>query len=113
MSNKTRESFAVCHKELRFSSDISLRLIEWLELLRILGVSKVFFHLLSVHKNMERVLNYYKKKLYILLKTKSMKVLKFILFPLFSYHRGLLNGVRLHFLENSQTLNHFMRVTAN
>ena len=59
--NKTRESFAVCHNPLRYSRDLSLRLIEWLELLRILGVSKVFIYSMSIHKNMERVLNYYQK----------------------------------------------------
>ena len=60
--NKTKESFAVCHKALRFSvNDLSLRLIEWLELLRILGVSKVFLYSFGVHLNVERVLNYYKK----------------------------------------------------
>ena len=60
--NKTKESFAVCHKALRFSvNDLSLRLIEWLELLRILGVSKVFLYSYGVHPNIQRVLNYYKK----------------------------------------------------
>ena len=60
--NKTKESFAVCHKALRFSvNDLSLRLIEWLELLRILGVSKVFLYSLGAHQNVERVLNYYRK----------------------------------------------------
>ena len=60
--NKTKESFAVCHKALRFSvNDLSLRLIEWLELLRILGVSKVFLYSLGFHRNVERVLNYYKE----------------------------------------------------
>ena len=60
--NKTKESFAVCHKALRFSvNDLSLRLIEWLELLRILGVSKVFLYSLGVPHNVERVLNYYQK----------------------------------------------------
>ena len=60
--NKNKESFAVCHKALRFSvNDLSLRLIEWLELLRILGVSKVFLYSFGVHMNVERVLNYYKK----------------------------------------------------
>ena len=70
--NKTRESFAICHKELRFSRDLNIRLIEWLELLRILGVSKVFFYIMSVHKNMERVLNYYQNTVIIV---KLLKVL--------------------------------------
>ena len=71
--NKTRESFAVCHKHLRHSDyDLSLRLIEWLKLLIILGVSKVFFQKQSVHKNMERVLNYYQNTVIIV---KLLKVL--------------------------------------
>ena len=60
--NKTKESFAVCHKALRFSvSDMRLKIIEWLELLRILGVSKVIFYSLGFNQDLERVLKYYKK----------------------------------------------------
>ena len=60
--NKTKESFAVCLKAFRLTvNDLSLRLIEWLELLRILGFSKVFVYFFSIHPNMERVLKYYQK----------------------------------------------------
>ena len=64
--NKTRESFAVCHKSLRYPviPDFNIRLIEWLELLRILGVSKVFLYSLDIHKNVKRVLEYYQKTVY-------------------------------------------------
>ena len=61
-SEDIEEKFAVCCKAFRFSTiDLSVRLIEWLELLRILGVNKVFLYSLSMHKNMEKVINYYQK----------------------------------------------------
>ena len=60
-TNISKQKFAVCCKAFRFSTkDWSLRLIEWLELLKILGVNKVFFYSLSMHKNMEKVINYYR-----------------------------------------------------
>ena len=111
MPNKTRDSFAVCLNPLRYSRDLSLKLIEWLELLRILGVSKVFIPLMSVHKNMERVLKYYQKTV-INFKHKIYENLKLKLLPLFMFLRVLSKYKGLPFLENSQTLSHFMGVTA-
>lgn len=56
-----RERFAVCVKGLDFLyEDLSVRLVEWLELLRLLGASKVFLYDLEVHPNITKVLNYYK-----------------------------------------------------
>ncbi|CAL4066096.1 unnamed protein product [Meganyctiphanes norvegica] len=55
-----KKDFAVCHKGLDFPFyDISIKLVEWLELLNILGVSKVFFYEFNVHPNISRVLQYY------------------------------------------------------
>ena len=61
--NKKKESFDVCHKPFRYPviPDLSLRLIEWLELLRILGVNKVFIYSMNAHYGVERVLDYYQK----------------------------------------------------
>lgn len=57
-----REKFAVCVKGLDFLyEDLSVRLVEWLELLRLLGASKIFLYDLEVHPNISKVLNYYKK----------------------------------------------------
>ena len=61
-----RKEFAVCVKGLDFpNDDLSVRLIEWIELLRILGADKIFFYNLEVHPNVTKVLNYYEDKSYI------------------------------------------------
>ena len=53
---KDKKHFAVCVKGLAFpEDDISLKLIEWIELLRILGADKIFFYIISVHRNVEKV----------------------------------------------------------
>lgn len=52
--------FGVCVKGLDFlHDDTSLRLIEWIELLLILGVEKIFFYEFTVHPNVKKVLDYY------------------------------------------------------
>ncbi|XP_039298427.1 uncharacterized protein LOC111057086 [Nilaparvata lugens] len=57
------KNFAVCVKGLDFShSDLSVRLVEWIELLGILGADKVFFYQFKVHSNISKVLKYYKKR---------------------------------------------------
>ena len=61
-SGHKRQKIGVCLKVLNFpSEDVSLRLIEWLELLRQLGASKIFIYVLKVNRNIEKVLNYYSK----------------------------------------------------
>lgn len=58
---EVKKRFAVCVKGLDFlHEDISVRLVEWLELLRLLGASKVFLYDLEVHPNISKVLNYYR-----------------------------------------------------
>ncbi|XP_037931758.1 uncharacterized protein LOC119666547 [Teleopsis dalmanni] len=55
-----KSSFAVCVKSTFYSYvDMSARLVEWLELLRLLGVEKVFMYKLQLHANVEKVLNHY------------------------------------------------------
>ncbi|XP_049871796.1 uncharacterized protein LOC126370817 [Pectinophora gossypiella] len=55
-----RHEFAVCVKELDFlKKDISVRLVEWIELVRLLGAHKIFFYKLQVHRNIFMVLKYY------------------------------------------------------
>ena len=55
-----RKGIAVCHKALRFEhKDWSLRLIEWLESIKMLGADKVYLYSYSVHPNMKPVLDYY------------------------------------------------------
>ncbi|CAF1141265.1 unnamed protein product [Adineta ricciae] len=58
-----KEDFAVCVKGLDFMhTDISVRLVEWIELLYILGVKKIFFYQFDVHPNISKVLNYYQSR---------------------------------------------------
>ncbi|XP_059473487.1 uncharacterized protein LOC132195484 [Neocloeon triangulifer] len=58
-----KKDFAVCVKGLNFYNwpDIAVRLVEWLELLRILGVEKVIIYQLTVDPKIETVLKYYEK----------------------------------------------------
>ncbi|UYV64538.1 hypothetical protein LAZ67_3001139 [Cordylochernes scorpioides] len=57
-----KKDFAVCVKGLDFlHDDLSVRLVEWLELLRLLGADKVFLYELEVHPNISKVLQYYQK----------------------------------------------------
>lgn len=58
-----KKGFAVCVKGLDFLySDLSVRLIEWIELLHLLGADKIFFYQLHIHKNVTKVLEYYEKQ---------------------------------------------------
>ncbi|XP_064080831.1 uncharacterized protein LOC135197717 [Macrobrachium nipponense] len=55
-----KEGFAVCVKGVSLPfNDYSVRLIEWLELLFILGVDKVFLYNFDMHPNVTKVLSYY------------------------------------------------------
>ena len=54
-----KRDFGVCVKGLDFHGDISKRLVEWIELLRLLGTSKIFIYQFHVHDNTKRVLEYY------------------------------------------------------
>lgn len=57
-----KKGFAVCVKGLDFlHNDLSVRLVEWIELLNILGADKIFFYELQTHPNITKVLNYYTK----------------------------------------------------
>lgn len=55
-----QKEFAVCVKGLDFlHEDLSVRLVEWIELIRLLGADKIFFYELQVHPNITKVLDYY------------------------------------------------------
>lgn len=62
IDDHTREikDFAVCVKGLNFQHDISYKLIEWTQLQLLLGADKISFYVFDVHKNTQKVLNYYK-----------------------------------------------------
>lgn len=58
-----KRDFVVCVKALNFVEfDYSVRLIEWIELVHILGADKIVMHYLHNHENVEKVLRYYEQK---------------------------------------------------
>ncbi|CAH0549322.1 unnamed protein product [Brassicogethes aeneus] len=58
-----KKDFAVCVKGLDFlHEDLSVRLVEWIELLNILGAEKIYFYELQVHPNISKVLKYYENE---------------------------------------------------
>lgn len=58
-----KQQFAVCVKGLDYpKEDFSERLVEWLEMLKLLGVHKVYMYELQVHPNISKVLDYYQRK---------------------------------------------------
>lgn len=58
-----KEDFAVCVKGLDFlNEDVSVRLVEWIELNHILGAAKIFIYILDVHPNVSKVLDYYERQ---------------------------------------------------
>lgn len=60
---KVKQKFAVCVKGLDFPhDDVSVRLVEWIEMLNLLGAGKIFLYNLDVHENISKVLHYYEKR---------------------------------------------------
>ncbi|XP_054279522.1 uncharacterized protein LOC128997811 [Macrosteles quadrilineatus] len=58
-----KKDFAVCVKGLDFPyQDVSVRLIEWIELLKVLGADKIIFYQYQVHQNISKVLKFYQEE---------------------------------------------------
>ncbi|XP_063880618.1 uncharacterized protein LOC135111326 [Scylla paramamosain] len=57
-----KSNFAVCVKGMDFDEDISLRMVEWFELLFLLGADKVFVYDLGIHPNISKILKHYESK---------------------------------------------------
>ena len=58
-----KKDFAVCLRGLSFPTyDISIKLVEWIETLSLVGVDKIFFYRLSVHPNIQKTIDYYVEK---------------------------------------------------
>ena len=55
LGNGPKKKFAVCSKGLNHLGDNSYRFIEWIEVLRSLGVHKIFLYVLHVHPNVQKV----------------------------------------------------------
>lgn len=57
-----KKDFAVCVKGLDFlHEDLSVRLVEWIELITLLGADKIYFYELQVHPNVTKVLEHYQR----------------------------------------------------
>ena len=55
-TTEEKKPFAVCSKGLNFPAvDLSLRLVEWIEVQRALGAAKISLSNLEVHPNMMKV----------------------------------------------------------
>ena len=50
-----KQGLAVCSKSVSHVEDVSMRFIEWIELLRAQGVDKIILTILAVHPNVEKV----------------------------------------------------------
>lgn len=59
---KVEDDITVCVKPLNFLEDVSKRLVEWIEINKILGATKFYIHMKSVHKNVLKVLQFYQKQ---------------------------------------------------
>ncbi|MPC21722.1 hypothetical protein E2C01_014718 [Portunus trituberculatus] len=57
-----KSNFAVCVKGMDVNEDISLKIVEWLELLFLLGADKVFLYDLGIHPNISKILEHYESK---------------------------------------------------
>jgi hypothetical protein len=72
-SSLGKKQFAVCVKGLDFpTTDLSARLVEWIELLNILGVDKIFFYEYDLDPNTTKVLKYYHDRQLIQVKKMSL-----------------------------------------
>lgn len=55
-----KSSIGVCVQALRFGSyDVSVRMVEWLEMVRLLGADKVYFYVYGANDNIWKVLKHY------------------------------------------------------
>lgn len=62
-TNNKKKDFVVCVKPLEFAeNDMTHRLIEWIELLRLVGVELIQFYVYSINSNMTRVLDHYRRQ---------------------------------------------------
>lgn len=71
--NGKKQRFAVCVKGLEFlHEDLSFRLVEWIELLKILGANKIFFYQFDLHPRLQQVLQHYQQEKFVDVQTLSL-----------------------------------------
>lgn len=56
--DKSHHTFTVCVKPLDFPEDISERLIQWIEINRILGAERIEIYVKSIEKNVWKILKW-------------------------------------------------------
>ncbi|XP_059489253.1 uncharacterized protein LOC132204648 [Neocloeon triangulifer] len=63
-AGEKKKDFLVCVKALflTFKPHMAVRIVEWIELLKILGAQKIVIYNFQTHKNITRVLDYYASK---------------------------------------------------
>ena len=58
-----KQSIGICVQAFRFGTyDVSVRLVEWLEMVKIMGADQVYFYVYGATENMMKVLHHYKKE---------------------------------------------------
>ncbi|KAB0794186.1 hypothetical protein PPYR_13806 [Photinus pyralis] len=62
---ETKDNYTttVCVKSLNFVEDISVRLMQWIEMNRLLGADRFHFFVGKIHKNVHELLRFYSRKL--------------------------------------------------
>lgn len=62
-TNHTKPSIGICVQALRFGAlDFSVRLVEWLEMIKIMRADKVYFYVMDSTESMFQVLRHYAKE---------------------------------------------------
>ena len=55
-----KKQFGVCVKGMSFpTDDLTLKIMEWIEVLKSLGVDTIFLYELAIHPNVKKLLNHY------------------------------------------------------
>lgn len=54
-----KKGFAVCVKDLYFDDDVSMKIMEWIEIVSLLGADKIFIYVVKLHPNIMNLLKYY------------------------------------------------------
>ena len=57
--NGIKKTVAVCGRLFEYKADMSMILIEWIEIVLLLGADMIVFSVITIHSNMMRVLSYY------------------------------------------------------
>lgn len=70
-----KKGFAVCVKGLDFLyDDLSVKMVEWIELITMLGADKIYFYELQVHPNISKVSPNLQKLLWELLLNRALSI---------------------------------------